>query len=74
MSSFWDRGDIKKLAEQLGVNHRVVSGIINRTRGVSQYRAVELERASREIGKHVPWEAWFFNKTTTHKAFKKIDK
>jgi hypothetical protein len=68
---FWKHGQITELAKHLGADVRYVSAVINRQIGISQYRALAFEEASKKVlDVPVPWIEWHFNKTSTHPAFK----
>ena len=66
---FWNYGDVSKLASISKMTYQTVSNILGRHKTIGKEKALVLEAASKQIGKHVPFIDWLFSLSTAHPAF-----
>lgn len=69
--SFWQRGQMARVAEEAGVSYSYLSDVLHRRRSVGKEKAIELaEASSRVLGYAlISWEEWLFSTTSNHPAF-----
>lgn len=73
--NFWDKGQRKQLTQILGIGASYLNDILSRRVSISKYRAKKFEAASRLVlGEAIPWQAWLFNETTKHPAFRQSNR
>jgi len=67
---FWRYGERAALAREMKIDQSHLSQILTRKRGVSVSRAQIMQHLCKKLfKKSVPWRDWFFNKSSSHKAF-----
>jgi len=69
----WQRGEKAKLARALQVSLPYLIDVLARRKGVSPLTSELFEKLSKKVlGENfIPREAWVFNRSTTHWAFKR---
>jgi len=68
---FWKHGQQALFAEVAGLNPRSVNDVLHRRCGVSYYRALAFERASKLLfsNRKISWKHWIANRASKHPAF-----
>lgn len=73
LTTFWERGQVRQLAELAGIHKQTMYNILARRRGVGPNTAALLEQASKAVlGFPIAWSDWMLSKETNHPAFKPL--
>lgn len=68
-NTYWDEGDITRVAAVAGIHISDMSAILHRRRRVSVKKAFRLSQAAESLGYEIHWSEFANNLGTVHPAF-----